>query len=86
MYDRVSRCLAELAEREQGRRVLVVTHCGVIRAMLRFALGGVYSFPCVPEVGNTSLSRLICFDGRWQLGTWNDLSHLTMPSAPAGGY
>ena len=86
VYDRVSRCLAELAEREQGRRVLVVTHCGVIRAMLRFALGGVHSFPCVPEVGNTSLSRLICFDGRWQLGTWNDLSHLTMPSAPAGGY
>lgn len=86
MYGRVGRFLDELAERENGRRILLVTHCGVIRAMLKHVLGVSVAFPRQPQVGNASLSRLLHAEERWQLGSWNDFSHLEGLVSRSGGY
>jgi len=85
-YGRVCRFLDELAERESGKRLLLVTHCGVIRAMLKHVLGITAALPRQPQVGNASFSRLLHADGRWQLGGWNDVSHLDGLTSRAGGY
>jgi len=85
-YGRINRLLDELAERESGKRLLLVTHCGVIRAMLKHVLGGPASLPRQPQVGNASFSRLLYADGCWQLGSWNDISHLEGLVSRAGGY
>ena len=85
-YGRVCRLLDELAERERDRRLLLVTHCGVIRAMLKHVLGISVPLPRQPQVGNASFSRLLHADGRWQLGSWNDTSHLDGLVSRAGGY
>jgi broad specificity phosphatase PhoE len=85
-YGRIDRLLDELAEKESGKRLLLVTHCGVIRAMLKHVLGGPASLPRQPQVGNASFSRLLHANGCWQLGSWNDTSHLDGLVSRAGGY
>ena len=86
VYGRIGRFLDELAERECGKRILIVTHCGVIRGMLKHILGITEPLPRQPQVGNVSLSRILRADDCWQLGTWNDISHLAGLLSRAGGY
>lgn len=85
-YGRANRFLDELVVRESGKRILIVTHCGVMRGMLKHILGITEPLPRQPQVGNVSLSRILHTDGCWQLGTWNDISHLGGLLSRAGGY
>lgn len=68
--------LEELKEKHNGQRLLLVTHGGAIRELLRLALGlppqGHWSF----TVENGSLSELELYGDRPLLRTLNDTSHL----------
>ncbi len=66
----------DLVSRHQGERLLVVSHGGTIRALLKRALG-------IPEdrhihmvLGNTAITVLRKMDGHWYLCVFNDTTHL----------
>lgn len=73
---RVADCLDEMSERFDGKRVLLVTHAGVLRAMFRHVVGPVSESSCLPRTTNASISSFRYSDGFWQLVCWNDASHL----------
>jgi broad specificity phosphatase PhoE len=79
---RVSQALERLTAAHRGQRLAVVTHGGVVRAMIRYlqALEGT-DLP-VPHIGNTSITELQQVAGRWRLIRVNDLTHLSGPQAP----
>lgn len=83
---RVSAFLENVVRRHNGGRVLVVSHCGTLRAMFKYILGVTGTFPRQPEIGNVSLSRFLYDDGLWQLGCWNDTSHLKSLTTLPDGY
>lgn len=69
-------CLQEFAVQYAGKRVVAVTHGGV--------LAGLYGhINRVPHLGsraftivNASLNWFSCEDGRWRLDRWGDVTHL----------
>ncbi len=72
---RVSDALEMLAEKHAGKKVVLVTHGGVMRAVFRHIAGRVGS-NLLPLLSNASYSRFCKRDGAWQLCVWNDVSHL----------
>lgn len=68
--DRVVAALREL-ETEQERDILLMTHGGVIRAVLQHILG---TPPQARFIGalNTSMTRVVFRRGRWHLSTFNE--------------
>ena len=86
LHERVGAFLEEAARRHRGGRVLVVSHCCVIRVMLRHVLGFSGSWPHQPQIGNVSLSRFLNDGGSWILGCWNDTSHLANCASAPDGY
>ena len=77
--DLVARCAAvfdSLLERAPGSSLIVVTHGGSVRALLRHALGaGRFDYPVLP-IGNTSLTTLEGSPGAWRLERLDDRAHL----------
>lgn len=74
---RVEQVLGELAERFSGARVVVVTHGGVLDAAYRMGSGLALTAPRTFDLLNASLNRLHRVGGRFQLGSWADVSHLS---------
>ena len=76
---RVQDFLQELVARHQGGdRILLVTHGGPIRMMLRLVVGDLRTGNCDGKVDNGSISRFSYLpDTRaWQLVAWNNTEHL----------
>ena len=86
VHERVVGFLKRLEVEVAGGRILVVSHCGAIRSMLKHILGMVNAWPIRPQVTNTAICRFICKDGLWQLVTWNDTAHLDGLMPTAGNY
>jgi broad specificity phosphatase PhoE len=80
---RVWNILAQLTQKHQGHRVLVVTHGGAIRAMLRrlYTLMGQLDQP-VPPIDNTSITEIQLRNGRWSILRTNDVAHLQLDEVP----
>lgn len=78
--------LEQLATDHAGETVLVVSHCGTIRAMFRHVLNLTAPLPRQPEVANGGICRLRHQEGRWQLATWNDTAHLQGMTSDQGNY
>ncbi|MBQ7393334.1 MAG: histidine phosphatase family protein [Lentisphaeria bacterium] len=76
LYLRTTRFLEWAAENHAGKKILLVTHAGPLRAMFRYVAGEVIPQALTPRVDNVSLSRFQKKDGLWQLLTWNDTAHL----------
>ena len=74
---RISEFMEDLAKKYAGKRILLVSHGGVIQRMLRHTVGKMMNGNFRPACDNTSISifrkRL---DGCWQMITWNDTAHL----------
>ena len=70
---RISNVFQELAERFSGKRVLIVTHGGVLVRLYRFLGGEVPQEGKVPIPGNASVSRVRYDHERkiWSLIAWN---------------
>jgi len=69
-------CAAEIAARHPGRKVLLVTHGGIVESLLRHALGMDLASPRTFSLFNGSLNTFSVSDGRWQLDSWGDTHHL----------
>ena len=77
LHQRVADCLDELADRYEGKRLLLVSHGGAIKQMFRHVVCmDIGEFSRMPLTGNTGVSSFRRIDGQWQLVSWNDLSHL----------
>ena len=70
------KCLQELAARYPDKRIVVVTHGGVLDGLYRHVMR-------LPHVGaraftifNASLNWFTCEDGEWLLDRWGDVAHL----------
>ncbi|MBQ9367721.1 MAG: histidine phosphatase family protein [Victivallales bacterium] len=86
VHERVVGFLKRLETEVSGGRILVVSHCGAIRSMLKHILGMENAWPIRPQLTNTAISRFICKEGLWQLVTWNDTAHLDGLMPTAGNY
>jgi len=75
-HDRTVGCVAEIAARHPGQRLVIVAHGGVLDGLLRHALAIPLDAPRRYKLFNASLNTLFVQDGIWQLGTWGDVSHL----------
>ena len=76
--ERAVECLEELVHQHSGRRIAVVTHGGVLNALLRRVLAIPWSVPRSFSLENAAFNRFD-FDleqARWMLRTWGDSSHL----------
>lgn len=73
---RVDAAVDALRVEHAGRRVLVVTHGGVIRALATRVLGMRGRKSPLVGAGNTSLTQLAAFDERFVLEVYNDALHL----------
>lgn len=76
MEKRVSECLDTLASEFAGKRLLVVTHGGVLRAIFRHIVGLPAGNNMLPQTSNASYNSCTCTNGIWQLTCWNDTAHL----------
>ncbi len=83
---RVSDFLEQLAVRHAKDTILAVSHCGAIRLMFKHILGITDRLPRQPQVANASISRIVYVDGLWQLGCWNDTTHLAGLESKHGSY
>jgi len=75
-YDRIGAALEAVAARHVRQRVLIVTHGGVLQAMLKHVLGGGNTWKFLPRAANTGYNKFVRRDRGWQLCCWNDTSHL----------
>lgn len=80
-YVRIGTAMENLAVLHPGHRILVVTHGGVLQAILKHALGSANTWRFLPRSSNTSYNRFVYRDGAWQLCCWNDTSHLDEETA-----
>ncbi len=76
-YDRIAAFLDQVADRHSGQKILLVTHGGVLQAMLKHALGSDNCWSFLPRSSNTGYNKFVRRDGVWQLCCWNDTSHIT---------
>ncbi len=76
LLDRVSRALHGLLDDAERGPVLVVTHSGVIRALLQAELGMEYPLRFRLDIASGSLTRVGWNQGIEVLYTVNDTSHL----------
>ena len=75
-YRRAVLAMETIAAAHPGDRVLVVTHGGVLQAMLKHVLGADNCWRFLPRSSNTGYNKFLRRDGVWQLCCWNDTSHL----------
>ena len=75
-YDRCSGALEEVASRNPGKKIGVVTHGGFLGAIFRYVL----NIPLDAERNfvllNCSLNRLKKTESGWNLVSWGDVAHL----------
>lgn len=75
-FARVGAGLNCLAHDHPGKRILLVTHCGTLRAIYRHVAGRISSGRMMPRTTNASCSRFVFQNGLWQLVSWNESSYL----------
>jgi probable phosphoglycerate mutase len=75
-FQRNLKCFQELVAQHPGKRIVVVTHGGVLDGLYRHVMQ-------LPHVGsraftivNASLNWFTCEDGKWRLDQWGDVVHL----------
>jgi broad specificity phosphatase PhoE len=70
------RAFNSIVEANQGKLVAVVTHDIIVRIIATQVLGVTYSIYRKMEIGNASFTKIVVTDGKNQLVTLNDTSHL----------
>jgi probable phosphoglycerate mutase len=75
---RVMSCLDKLADAFVGKKIILVTHGGAMRAIFKHVVGATAAGNMLPSSDNVSYNTFFRYaDGRWRLRCWNDVSHLT---------
>ena len=70
------RAFNSIVEANQGKLVAVVTHDIIVRIIATQVLGVTYGIYRKMEIGNASFTKIVVTDGKNQLVTLNDTSHL----------
>lgn len=83
---RVVEFLKMLTKKHSSGRILVVTHCGAMRALLKHVLEKEAPWPVPPAIANASISRFLYCCNQWQMLSWNETAHLTGLIATTGNY
>ena len=79
---RVRTCFEALAAEPQAgstgnpRRLIVVTHGGVLDALYRISTGAAPDAPRTWQLLNASINQITVDAGGWHLGAWGEISHL----------
>lgn len=73
---RVEATLATLAAAHAGRRLLLVSHGGVLDIVYRLATGRDLSSPRDFSIPNAGINWVELAAGQWRLLAWGDCSHL----------
>jgi probable phosphoglycerate mutase len=81
VYNRITTCFREIVDAQAGKRIVAVTHGGVLDSLIRFVMEIPLSAPRKFRLFNAGLNTFFIRDGVWMLGTWGDVSHLTDLSA-----
>lgn len=76
MEKRLADCLDALAAQHPGKRLLLVTHGGALRAIFRHIVGLPQGSNLLPQTSNASYNSCTCSEGIWQMICWNDTAHL----------
>jgi len=70
--------MEEVVRTEAGRRLLVVTHGGILIGMLRHVLGIPASHYFRVSIENTGIQRFFYRNETWHLISWGEVDHLTV--------
>ena len=73
---RASEVMNTLAEQHKNKRVLVVTHGGVLDVIYRMASGMSFTARRDFLIPNAAINWVDCADGRWSVVGWADCAHL----------
>ena len=85
-HARVTDALRELVRQHEARRLLIVTHGGVLDMLWRTVHGQALHGPRSCAIPNTGINRLRWRAGRLDLEHWADDAHLAgLPEQPATG-
>jgi 2,3-bisphosphoglycerate-dependent phosphoglycerate mutase len=84
-HTRVLAAVHELATQHSGRRLVVVTHGGVLDILWRSAQGLSLDGPRTCAIPNTGINRLRWRDGTLELLDWGDDTHLRALQGDATG-
>lgn len=74
--DRVRATFLGIADAHAGRRVLVVTHGGVLSCLYRWLHGIPAAAPHPIDIPNVGYNRLVTEAGDWRVEVWGDVAHL----------
>ena len=75
---RVADCMEEIADKCEGKSVIIVTHTGVLHAIFKHIAGPLAAGNFQPVCSNMAYNRITrVAKGKWRLHCWNDVSHLT---------
>ncbi len=75
-HERCVACTTELAGRHAGRRILIVTHGGILDSFFRHALELPLTVPRRFSLFNGSINSFTVTDGQWRLKSWGHIEHL----------
>ncbi|HEX9390858.1 MAG TPA: histidine phosphatase family protein [Usitatibacteraceae bacterium] len=75
-HQRTTAALQAIAADHAGKRVLVVTHGGVLGAVYRWLNDLPIASPHLIDIPNLGYNRIRVSADRWQIETWGDISHL----------
>ena len=74
-YNRVKKGLNAIANSHTGKRILIVTHGGVLDCMMRMVFNYPLSAPRSFSIYNASVNRFSVTDATWFLEEWGEISH-----------
>lgn len=72
-YARVTKGVRQIAEDYEGKRLLIVTHGGVMDCMMRMIFDYPLSAPRRFSIYNASINEFSVNEGQWQLDTWGNI-------------
>lgn len=75
-HERVTVALEKLADQNVGKRILVVTHGGVLGVIYRWLNGLPINSIIQVEIPNVAYNRVTITGGNWKLEAWADSAHL----------
>lgn len=84
--ERVKRFIDYLVSHHDSGRILVASHSGTLRSMLKIMMERGRGWKKPPQLANAAICRFLYIDGDWQLISWNETEHLNGLVAKTGNY
>ena len=73
--EKVRQSLQNIIRKYKGKRILIITHGGVLDCIMRIIFNYPMSAPRSFSIYNASINRISVKDDEWFLEVWGDISH-----------